>query len=113
MYFWLWLVKNTAFRNYLVEKFKFSPAADTWDSVVDRYDTTVLRVKLKECNYYVIGVIVSHGDSEENPWFALNNYCIYKVGDNDNPVRESNTDGDYFIFNVNDAEFIESFDASN
>lgn len=109
MYIWLGLTRNKNFRNFLINKFKYSPSVDTWDSVLDQSETTVVRVKLKGCNYYVIGVIVSHGDTNENPWFALNNYCVYKLDDNSKPVRESNEDGDYFVFNVNDIEIMEAF----
>lgn len=100
-------VKRTDFKKFITRRFHFSPANNIWNEVICADgDGSTMRIKLKGKEYFVEGAVASYGDPDDK-WIALAFYSFFEMKENCEPYYTSDDPDKYFVFNVNDVEFIE------
>ena len=90
------------FRNFLADKFKYSPAVDTWENTYDYKRGSQVMLKMKN-GKYIRGVITSVGNVSSDPWMALSNYDVITA--ERNVELETACKDERLIININDVEY--------
>lgn len=112
---WIKIRQEKCVKEFFIERLSFSYARDTWEDILNYQVGTHVRLKLKNRDDYVCGRITSLGDVNSNPWVGL---TYYSFVDPDGEIDESGyivpyykqeADDKYFVFNVNEVEWMESW----
>lgn len=96
------------FHTFSVNSFGISPYDSVWRNVAKSKNGAVLKVFLKDKNYYVIGSLYSYEENGNESWFCM--YKIEKCNLNHETIySQSENDGAYFVFKIKDVDNVEIF----